>query len=46
MVFIQEIIIFLYINAKNVTYFDSFVVEYILKEIIKFIRKKNIITHL
>ena len=32
----------LYVNATNVTYFDSFGVEIILKEIRKFIRNKNI----
>ena len=32
----------LYVNAKNVTYFDSFGVENIPKEIRKFIRNKNI----
>ena len=32
----------LYVNAKSVTYFDSFRVEHILKEIRKFIRNKNI----
>ena len=31
-------------NDDNVTYFDSFGVEHILKEIKKFIRNKNIIT--
>ena len=36
--------IFLYVNAKNVTYFDSFGVEHIPKEIKKFIGNKNIIT--
>ena len=30
-------------NAENVTYFDSFRVEHILKEIRKFIGNKNII---
>ena len=30
----------LYVNAKNVTYFDSFGVEYIPKEIRKFIGNK------
>ena len=34
----------LYINAKNVTYFDSFGVEHIPKEIKKFKGNKNIIT--
>ena len=32
----------LYVNAKNVTYFDSFGVEHIPKEIRKFIGNKNI----
>ena len=31
----------IYVNAKNLTYCDSFGVEYILKEIKKFIRNKN-----
>ena len=35
-----------YVNAKNVTYFDSFGVEHIPKEIRKFIRNKNIITNI
>ena len=34
----------LYVNVENVTYFDSFEAEYILKEIRQFIRNKNIIT--
>ena len=34
----------MYVNAKNVTYFDSFGVEHIPKEIKKFIGNKNIIT--
>ena len=29
-------------NAENITYFDSFGVEHIPKEIIKFIQNKNI----
>ena len=33
--------IVLYVNAKNVTYFDSFGVEHIPKEIGKFIENKN-----
>ena len=33
-------------NAENVTYFDSFGVEHIPKEIRKFIRNKNIITNI
>ena len=36
----------LYVNAKNATYFDSFGVEHIAKEIRKFIRNKNIITNI
>ena len=32
----------LYVNAENVTYFDSFGVEQIPKEITKFIANKNI----
>ena len=36
----------MYVNAKNVTYFNSFGVEHIPKEIIKFIRNKNIITNI
>ena len=35
----------LYINNKTVTYFDSFGVEHIPKEIMKFIGNKNIITN-
>ena len=38
--------IVLYINAKIVTYFDSFGVEHIPKEIKKFIGNKNIITNI
>ena len=33
-------------NAENVTYFDSFGVEHIPKEIKKFIGNKNIITNI
>ena len=33
-----------YVNGNNVTYFDTFGVEYILKEIKKFIGTKNITT--
>ena len=36
----------MYVNAKNVTYFDSFGVEHIPKEIKKFIGNKNIITNI
>ena len=35
----------LYVNAKNVTYFDSFGIKYIQTEIKKFSRYKNIITN-
>ena len=34
--------IVLYLNAKNITYFDIFGVEHIPKEIRKFIGNKNI----
>ena len=34
-----------YVNDNNVTYFDSFGVEHILKEIRKFIGHKNIKTN-
>ena len=37
--------IVLYVNTKTVTYFDSFGVEPIPKEIKKFINNKNIITN-
>ena len=37
--------IVLYVNAENVTYFDSFGVEYIPKEIKKFIGNKHIIAN-
>ena len=36
----------LYVNAKNVTYFESFGVNYVAKEIIKFIRNEIIITNI
>ena len=36
----------LYVNAENVTYFDSFGVKHIPKEINKFIGNKNIITNI
>ena len=36
----------LYVNNKTVTYFDSFGVEHIPKEIMKFIDNKNIITNI
>ena len=36
----------LYVNNKTVTYFDSFRVEHIPKEIMKFIGNKNIITNI
>ena len=36
----------LYVNDKIVTYFDSFVVEHIPKEIMKYINRKKIITNI
>ena len=36
----------LYVNAENVTSFDSFGVEHVLKYIRKFIRNKNITTNI
>ena len=36
----------LYVNAKNVTYFGSFGVEHVPKEVKKFIGNKNIITNI
>ena len=36
----------LYVNDNNVTYFDSFGVEHILKEIEKVIRNTNITTNI
>ena len=36
----------LYVNAENVTYFDSLGVEYIPKEIRKFNENKNITTNI
>ena len=36
----------LWVNNNNVTYFDSFDVEHIPKEIIKFIENKNIKTNI
>ena len=36
----------LYVNNKTIAYFDSFGVEHIPKEIIKFIDKKKIITNI
>ena len=38
--------IVLYVNGDNVTYFDSFKVEHILKEIKKLSEKKNITTNI
>ena len=35
----------LYVNNKTATYFDSFGVEHIPKEIMNFINRKNIITN-
>ena len=36
----------LYVNNKTIIYFDSFGVEHIPKEVIKFIARKNIITNI
>ena len=36
----------LYVKSKSITYFDSFGVEHIPKEIKKFINNKNIITNI
>ena len=36
----------LYVNAKNIRYFDSFGVEHIPKEIWKFIGNKNVKTNI
>ena len=36
----------LYVNNKTITYFDSFGVKHILKEIMKFIARKKIITNI
>ena len=36
----------LYVNAKNVTYFDRFGVEHVSKEIRKFIGNEDIITNI
>ena len=36
----------LYVNNKTLIYFDSFGVEHIPKEIMKFINRKNIITNI
>ena len=36
----------LYVNSKTITYFDSFGVEHIPKEIMKFIVRKKIITNI
>ena len=36
----------MYVNAENVTYFDSFGVEHILKQNEKFIGNKNITTNI
>ena len=35
-----------YVNAKTVTYFDSFTVEHIPKEIKNFVNNKNITTNI
>ena len=44
--FLETHLITLYVNAKNVTYFDSFGVEHIPKEIRKLIGNKTIITNI
>ena len=36
----------LYVNNKTITYFDSFGLEHIPREIMKFIARKNIITNI
>ena len=36
----------LYVNNKTITYFDSFGIEHIPKEIMKFIARKKIITNI
>ena len=36
----------MYVNAKNLTYFDTFKVKHIRKEIIKLIGNKNIATNI
>ena len=36
----------LWVNNNNITYFDSFGVEYISKETKEFVKKKNIITNI
>ena len=36
----------LYVNAENVTYFDSFVVEHVPRKILKIIGNKNMITNI
>ena len=36
----------LYVNGNNVTYFDSFGVEYIPKETEKFMKNRNIVTNI
>ena len=36
----------IYVNAENVTYFDSFGVEHIPKAVRKFIRNESIMTNI
>ena len=36
----------MYVNNKNMTYFDSFGVEHIPREIMKFIPRKKMITNI
>ena len=38
--------IYLHVNDVNITYFDSFAVEYIPKEIKKFMGHKNIVRNI
>ena len=46
-VWISENLLYCFVcNDNNVTYFDSFEVEHIPKEIRKFIRNKNILTNI
>ena len=42
----RQSLIFLYVNADNVSYIDSFGAEHIPKETEKFIGNKNIITNI
>ena len=44
-ILILELIV-LYVNNKTVTYFDSFGIEHIPKEVKKFIGNRNIISNI